>query len=186
MNIQYILMNLDALDDDLWTADGAPKIAAIVSALGKAVTRQQIVDTAPGFTRGNMVIEGYDSGDSEDIVEPEPPIVTPTSLLQGERAELEANLATAIKKFEAMKSDIAKTTKRLDEVTTKLHVLDPPMSNQRRIRNYINASNESRLRRHATAARIVAALPASARTVGTPLDNAYARRNQRGLTRPTR
>lgn len=188
MDIREILMNLDALDDDQWTADGAPKIASVSAALGETVTRQQIVDAAPGFTRENMVIDGYgDNGEPAEVEAPDEPIsFDEKGELEAEKAELESNVSRMTKELESAKARQVEWIKRLDEIADQLLVLDPPMTNAERARNFINASNEARLRRHGVAALIVANLPKEARTVGTPLDNAFARRNRRGGDRPTR
>lgn len=56
MNIQEALMSMDALDDDQWTGDGAPKVSAVEEVLGEKTTRQAIIEVAPEFSRENMVI----------------------------------------------------------------------------------------------------------------------------------
>lgn len=71
MELKEALMELDALDDDQWTADGAPKLDVLAEAIGKKVKRQEVVDAAPEFTRDNMIVP--ESKPEEDPVpEPEP------------------------------------------------------------------------------------------------------------------
>jgi hypothetical protein len=45
------LAQLDPLDDDQWTADGAPKVDTVAELVGAAVTRKDIVESAPDFNR---------------------------------------------------------------------------------------------------------------------------------------
>jgi hypothetical protein len=45
------LAQLDPLDDDQWTADGAPKVEVVTSLAGETVKRQDIVNAAPDFNR---------------------------------------------------------------------------------------------------------------------------------------
>jgi hypothetical protein len=183
MNIQEALMSLDSFDDDQWTADGAPKLGAVKDALGESVTRQQVIDVAPEFSRENMEIEGY--GDKSEVVD-EPVTMDPLDSLVDEKKWLEENVSRVQANIEHAKDEIAEWTKRLDVISDELLVLDPPLTNAQRARNYINASNEARLRRHAVNSAIISNLPTNARSVGTPLDDAYARRNTRGGTRPVR
>ncbi len=184
MDIRETLMNLDALDDDMWTADGAPKIAAVASALNRVVLRKEIVDAAPGFTRENMKIDGYPGDVEVALPTPvEPPLITN---LQDEQTELEANVKRMDEELTKAKAQKDLWIKRIDAIQDELIVLDPPLTNAQRARNFIEASHEARLKRHGVAALIIANLPKDVRSVGTPLDNAFARRNKRGLARPTR
>jgi hypothetical protein len=57
MNIREALSQLDTLDDDLWTSEGYPKIDAVKELLGRSVTRQEIVEAAPQFSRSNPIVE---------------------------------------------------------------------------------------------------------------------------------
>tara|TARA_R110000772_G_scaffold30806_10_gene76513 strand:+ start:2654 stop:3301 length:648 start_codon:yes stop_codon:yes gene_type:complete len=67
MNIVEALVNLDTLDDDQWTTDGAPKLSAITELTGEPTTRKEIIELAPRFSRSNL-----DLGLPEtDIDEPE-------------------------------------------------------------------------------------------------------------------
>lgn len=45
------LLDLEA--DELWTADGLPRVDVVSNMLGAEVTRQQITDAAPQFSRHN-------------------------------------------------------------------------------------------------------------------------------------
>lgn len=45
------LAQLDPLDDDHWTSDGAPRIDAVEKILGSDVSRKEVVEAAPKLTR---------------------------------------------------------------------------------------------------------------------------------------
>jgi len=45
------LAQLDPLDDDQWTTDGAPRVDAVEKLLGSDIKRQDIIDAAPHFSR---------------------------------------------------------------------------------------------------------------------------------------
>jgi len=49
--IKAALAQLDPLDDDQWTADGAPKVEVVAGLVGEAVKRQDIINAAPDFNR---------------------------------------------------------------------------------------------------------------------------------------
>lgn len=60
MNIREALSQLDSMEDEHWTTDGAPKVEAVSELVGEKVSRQDIIDTAPHFSRENMELEGGD------------------------------------------------------------------------------------------------------------------------------
>jgi hypothetical protein len=54
--IKAALLKLDAGNDEHWTQDGSPKIAAIVAIVGDdTITRKQVIDAAPDFNRAKAV-----------------------------------------------------------------------------------------------------------------------------------
>lgn len=66
MDIKDALMNMDALDDDQWTGDGAPKLGVLSEAVGEKVKRSDVMEIAPEFSRENMVIPTEDDTSDED------------------------------------------------------------------------------------------------------------------------
>ena len=50
------LMKLDTENDNHWTEDGLPKIAALKFTVGPTLTREDVNEVAPNFTRSNPVI----------------------------------------------------------------------------------------------------------------------------------
>jgi hypothetical protein len=63
--IKAVLAQLDPLDDDQWTADGAPKVESVSALLGEKITRQDIVNAAPDFNR-EKAEKGVDDEDDTD------------------------------------------------------------------------------------------------------------------------
>lgn len=62
--IKAALAQLDPLDDDQWTADGAPKVETVSGLVGEAVKRQDIVNAAPDFNR-EKASKGPDDDDEQ-------------------------------------------------------------------------------------------------------------------------
>lgn len=58
MEIKEALAQLDGMEDAHWTADGAPATAAVSEILGRKVTRAEITDAAPKFSRENNDLSG--------------------------------------------------------------------------------------------------------------------------------
>jgi hypothetical protein len=58
MDIREALGQLDSMNDDQWTKDGAPILEVLAGFVGKKVSRQEVVDAAPNFSRSNMDIAG--------------------------------------------------------------------------------------------------------------------------------
>lgn len=61
MNILEALSALDTDNDDDWTKDGLPKTEAVSEVVGETVTRAQITEVAPQFSRTNSVLEVADA-----------------------------------------------------------------------------------------------------------------------------
>lgn len=69
MNAKIIeaLLKLDVGNDNQWTQDGLPKLESLKFHIGESVTREQVNEAAPGFTRSNPVV-----GESKDATSTEP------------------------------------------------------------------------------------------------------------------
>ena len=66
MDIKEALASLDALDDEQWTQDGAPKTDVVSELVGHKVSRAEIIEAAPKFSRENMVVEDETDGDEKE------------------------------------------------------------------------------------------------------------------------
>lgn len=65
MNKQILeaLLALDPDNEDHWTADGLPKVDIISNLVGETVTRQQITQAKPGFSKALVVMQqGQEQG----------------------------------------------------------------------------------------------------------------------------
>lgn len=60
------LAQLDPLDDDQWTADGAPRVDIVEKIVGEDIKRQDIVDADPEFNREKASKADDDETDNED------------------------------------------------------------------------------------------------------------------------
>lgn len=63
------LLKLDTSNDNQWTQDGLPKIEILKFLMGgEVITREQINEAAPGFTRSNPIIGDGSNGESNEVV----------------------------------------------------------------------------------------------------------------------
>lgn len=83
--IQEALSKLDPANDNHWTGDGLPRIETvkILSSIS-GVSRGEITDAAPLFTRSNLVLEGQSEQVNEQESKAETPVVTSESEEQDE------------------------------------------------------------------------------------------------------
>lgn len=59
------LLALDPNNEDHWTADGLPKVDIVSNLVGETVTRQQITQAKPGFSKALAVMQqGQEQGDN--------------------------------------------------------------------------------------------------------------------------
>lgn len=78
MDIRTALTQLDPANDAQWTDDGLPSVEAVTIISGMpsgSLTRQQILDVAPEFTRANPRLDPSPetTTEAEDAVTPDPP-----------------------------------------------------------------------------------------------------------------
>lgn len=65
--ITEALLMMDSMDDDQWTADGSPKVD-VVNKLAEleGITRAQILDAAPKFSRENFDVSASEDDEAEE------------------------------------------------------------------------------------------------------------------------
>lgn len=173
MNIKEALGQLDALDDDQWTQDGAPKTDVVSELVGKKVSRAEIIEAAPKFSRENQDLIDENEQKPQIIDDQEEPalVVIDTELLEA-FAEMEPMLPQELadkvlkdlpkellpeveKLIIGQIAEMAARQKEMDEMNRKLKLslattrlwiktLIPDMSNQQAIQAYIKASTENR------------------------------------------
>lgn len=112
------LAQLDPLDDDQWTADGAPKVEVVSGLVGQAVKRQDIVNAAPDFSR-------YKAGQSSDQASESQPEAKESSGGDGgdQGGDTQTDPETA-----SEESSQAKEDPDAEEGETKTEALETPSS----------------------------------------------------------
>ncbi len=72
MDLKEALQKLEYGNDEHWTVEGAPALAILNDLVGRKVTRQEVVDADPSFTRASLAPADPDVaqvGEDEEIVE---------------------------------------------------------------------------------------------------------------------
>ena len=213
MNIKEALASLDALDDEQWTQDGAPKTDVVSELVGHKVSRAEIIEMAPKFSRENMVVEDekepevkteteetvLDNSVLEAFAEMEP--MLPEELSAKVLSKIDPMQLESVEKFliEQIAVSAAKQ-KEIDEMnrrlklglaTTRLWIkqLVPDMNNQQAIQEYIKHSQANRAAKNAAVQQILGGAKLSDLVKLDPraaIDRAFARKTARGGNRPTR
>lgn len=203
MDIREALSNLDPFNDDQWTDEGAPLVDVLKELLGRPVTRQEITDAAPHFTRENFVFEEpavveepvstFDASILVDFADKEPMDVNSfLGFLQTVPKEGLLYLQEIIRKQQA---DVAAARKKLDDqefkirgalVYTKARITReiPDISDAEANRRYIAKQQELRAAKHAATHALLKGVDLKALDPRSPIDRAMARKNTRGTQRP--
>ena len=177
MEIKEALAQLDGIDDSHWTADGAPAVEAVSEIVGQKVTRAQITDAAPKFSRENMDLEeindeettnaeeeglreGQEEVDAsilEDFTEMEPMLPNEFAEKVLRKADprllpdIESMLAEQISAVEAKEKEVEEMKRKvkLCKALTQTWIkrLVPDMSNQEAIQAYIRSSQQNRAKK---------------------------------------
>ena len=172
MNIKEALGQLDTLEDANWTADGAPAVDAVSALLGKKVSRAEITEAAPKFSRENTDLSGpttevqeqepapvaeeptIDMSVLEAFVDMEP--MLPNELADKVLSKIDPKLLPEIDLMLAQQMlIIEQKEKEVEEMKRKVKLgraltqtwikqLVPDMSNQQAIQAYIRSSHERR------------------------------------------
>lgn len=210
MDIRDALGMLDTIDDEVWTSDGLPKIDAVKDLLGRPVTRQEIVDAAPKFTRQNSdlgpdpedeaEVETQDQPiderqpiDFEDFFQSEPKDVNtflsfmdrvPTSQLQ----ELKDGLDGQRKSFQDMRSKLDEYDRRvsgaLQMVKSRISREIPDISDREANQNYLQSQAALRAKKKEATNQLLKGIKLSDLDPRAPIDRAFARKTARGTQRP--
>lgn len=215
MDIKEALASLDALDDEQWTQDGAPKTDVVSELVGHKVSRAEIIEAAPKFSRENTVLEDDNEKEPEVETETEETVID-NSVLEA-FAEMDPMLpeelaAKVLSKIDPMQLESvekllieqiavsAAKQKDIDEMnrrlklslaTTRLWIkrLVPDMNNQQAIQEYIKQSQANRAAKNSAIQQILGGAKLSDLVKLDPraaIDRAFARKTARGGNRPTR
>lgn len=214
MNIKVALMQMDALDDDQWTADDVPKLTAISEAVGKKVSRQDVVDAAPEFTRNNMVVleEPPEEEEPQDEPQEEPDLKSDLSVLRdytiGEPLT-ERDFITFLMRVNSLDLPGLETVliEQLDQASKAVSVAEelrnrvklslaytknrvkreiPDMSNQQAIQSFIKSQAASRADKILRTRKILQGVDLKSLDPRAAIDRAMARKTTRGTQRPSR
>jgi len=174
MDIKEALAQLDTMDDDKWTEDGAPLVDAVSEIMGGKVTRKEITDAAPKFSRSNADLtpvepEQEEPVVEETVVEDDEPLTTdmlekfvemepmlPQELAEKFLSKVDPRLLPEIELLMAQQYQILEAKQsELDELKRRVKIgrsltqtwikrLVPDMSNQEAIQAYIRSSQAQR------------------------------------------
>ncbi len=162
MEIREALEQLDPQDDAHWTVGGEPRLDVLTSLFGKRVTRQEVIDTAPGFTRENPLLDKED----EVTVEENP----------------EVQLAEAAQALEKAKVKLSEATAKVDAKIIAAEADQEPAHtrNMLNIQAYLARQQENKRNR---VARVREANPSNVQPLA-PIDAAMRRPTGFGRKRP--
>lgn len=213
MELREVLSGMDSMDDEQWTAEGLPKLEYVSEQFGEKVSRKDIMDVAPQFTRANMeVLNSEESTDAEEEgVRQEEGEVNESNLrflasrqpmTEREFAELmrkvasneltafESYLVDQLLEFERSISELEELRNRakrsLAMVRSRIKREIPDLTNQQAIQSYIASQNASRKAKSEYTRDLLSKIDVRSLDPRAPIDRAMARKNVRGAQRPTR
>lgn len=206
LTILAALAQLDMTNDAHWTQEGLPRIDVLEKLLGTDVKRQEVTDVDPTFTRALLLAaansEDTTSADPEDTTSADPedttdgtganidePDYEDDSVVSLETLrEQEAELKDLVKEghtfIGAAKKRIAELEVDLVAVQKAIIAMAPMSSNAEAINDYIKSQNKSRADRYERRKLVESQVDLSTLNVRSPLDQAMARKNTRGASRP--
>lgn len=208
MDIKEALMNMDVLDDDQWTADGSPKIDPVSDLVGRKVTRKEIIEAAPHFSRENTFMEADDA--EEEGVREEEKVVDVTSDVADffnhdyhSHAEVldavgklpKEGLTDMISLFDTQMMQIEQQMRELQNLrgmmkfakaatVNRAKTETPDMDNQAAIREFLKAQQKNRMEKVAATQEILKAVDLSKVDPRAMIDRAMSRKVGRGGSRP--
>lgn len=201
--IKAALAGLDPKNDDIWTSSGQPLVDAVRKAVGDdTITRQDITNADPTFSREAALaalgtVEEQTAPPAEPEVKVQPPVVDPDAGKTNDDEPEEVKLSPVEKAkavleakrlaLEAAQRDLKKAQDAADAEIMKADAgrEKPHIENMRAIQTFIKSQTEQRMQKAMLAQdlRKVGITPEMFRT-GSRLDQAMARRRDRGMNRP--
>jgi hypothetical protein len=135
---------MDTLDDDQWTADGAPKVDAVSVLSGlENLKRADIINVAPKFSRENPDVSAKE--EEETVIEETPSAANSLGWKHPEILEAQADFDEIVKAEAQMKAEKTRRGEVLTEVTNRLMLQkNDKRANQIEIMRTIKASNDAR------------------------------------------
>lgn len=212
MDIKEALGQLDTLNDEQWTGDGAPRVDAVEALLGEDVTRAQIIEVAPEFSRENPLLpDDEETSNDEETSEEQSEVADTAAIeeyLEGEPLSeqefaqflktvpansldvLEAALVEQMSEAEAAISradEIKNRVKRsLAFTRSRIKREVPDVSNQDAIRSFIASQAAARGAKHEATRELLKGVDLKTLDPRAAIDRAMARKTARGGKRPSR
>lgn len=211
MDIKEALGQLDTLNDEQWTGDGAPRVDAVEALLGEDVTRAQIIEVAPEFSRENPVLPDDEEASNDEEQPGEDEVADTAAIeeyLEGEPLSeqefaqflktvpansldvLEAALVEQMSEAEAAISradEIKNRVKRsLAFTRSRIKREIPDVSNQDAIRSFIASQAAARGAKHEATRELLKGVDLKTLDPRAAIDRAMARKTARGGKRPSR
>jgi hypothetical protein len=144
--ITEVLKSLDHDDDTLWTAAGLPKVEVIQELTGdEDLSRKEIDEVAPGFER----FESFDPRAVDDLQDEgsvdgrlETKSESEISLLRDKKSEIESLIQEKKQEKIDLDAGIADLFSERDKIINQLEVLQPKLTNEGAIREYLKRQKE--------------------------------------------
>ena len=165
MNIKEAVLSLDPNVPQNWTNEGLPLLAAISMLAGETVTRVQINEAMPGYSRQSAL-------DKDKPVPDAPP--TEVELIKAEIADRTADVDAAQTAFTLAKDAHNAAILALDEASNKLVALQGVQTSPKTIVDYLQKRQQ----------HIDAVSKGEATSDRSQLDKVMARRTGHGNRRP--
>lgn len=204
------LAESDPFNDELWTANGDVRLDALEKLVGSSVSRQNVLDVAPSFSRKNMVLPGDDASPSLAAVDPgaegagEPSALerfldgdyrTPRDFIRFASGLNDEGLADLISLIENNQIEAQKRITELNEFLNESRGYrslarqiqgdrTPNNTTQDAIRDYLEASKRNRAQKFSTAEEAAKLYRSRDLDPRSQLDRAMARKSGRGGQRP--
>lgn len=183
MKIKEALETLDVLDDDLWTSDGLPKVSVVADLVGHDLTRQQITDAAPHFTRASTTIV------EPTLVLPERDLLgfalgVPASQLEQLKLLLEEKTRELTKAVSALQEQDYEVRQIISRVAVRIKAEVPRMSDAEANRVYIETQAAIRAAQFEATDRLLKGVDLADLDPRSKIDQAMARKTARGTNRP--
>ena len=179
MTLIEALQALDPDDDDHWTAEGWPAMAAVEGIAGRQFTRREVDAVAPDFTRMHRVLPAASLGEAaeeEAADDREAVAADPVAALAARIAALDAQADAAIRQRDAANAAIARLTAEREPLQRQLDALKPRVDTvQQDINAYLSSQRAARAARAERRRAQQAQQPDDPRA---PIDQAFANRRR--------
>jgi hypothetical protein len=203
--IREALAQMDPLDDDQWTSDGAPKVDVVKDLLGDDVTRQQIVDAAPHFNKGNPELDdepekpevqeedaGDEDIDHEKIAQylDQDPLTqeefrdylkdVPIGTLEALRDTLQLQLKSADEAVNTAQEMQRRIKIALSFTSVRLSTEKPDKTNAEALRDFIKSQQEQRAKRFDFTRQVASQIDINSLDPRAPIDRALGKKRKTG------